>query len=265
MRRCALALLAGCVVMLPGCATVPSDPLARAAFKANNDPLEPLNRKLFAVDQVIDRFIIKPAAEVYVKVVPGFGRDAIRNAIRNLKEPVVFGNDVLQGEGRRATITVYRFVLNTTLGVLGIWDFAGSQGLPRQTGDFGQTLHAWGFGEGPYVMLPIWGPSSPRDSVGLGMDLYLDPFRYAEDCPSGFSGAENTAAGIDERSRNLDSLDELRRESIDYYAAFRSLYRQNRRSVVERSTAPPPASDDLYNDPGDAAGPGGATGKQKTS
>jgi phospholipid-binding lipoprotein MlaA len=268
MRRPAVALAAALLALMPGCASVPNDPAARAAFRANNDPLEPMNRDVFAFNEVIDRSIIKPVAQGYVNVVPRAGRDAIYNVLKNLKEPIVFGNDMLQGEGRRAATTAGRFLLNTTVGVLGIWDFAGKHGLARQTGDFGQTLHVWGVGEGPYLIVPIWGPTSPRDGIGLGVDVYLDPLRYVAaryNYPSGISAAEQVTAGIDERSRNLESLDELKRESIDYYAAFRSLYRQHRKAEVERDTAPPPATDDMYSDPDSPAAPGGAAAKQGSS
>jgi phospholipid-binding lipoprotein MlaA len=268
MRRAAIVLAAGLVTLMPGCATVPSDPAQRAAFKANNDPLEPMNREVFAFNQVIDRFIIKPVAKGYVKVVPRAGRDAIFNVLRNLKEPIVCGNDTLQGEGRRAATTAARFVLNSTIGVLGIWDFAGKHGLPRQTGDFGQTLHVWGVGEGPYIMLPVWGPTSPRDGIGLGVDVYFDPMRYVAErynYPNGMSTAKEAMWGVDTRARNLDSLDELERESIDYYAAFRSLYRQNRKAEVERGTAPPTPADDMYSDPDAPAGPARPPGQQGSS
>jgi phospholipid-binding lipoprotein MlaA len=268
MSRAAAALAALALALAAGCATVPADPAGRAAFRANNDPLEPMNRRIFAFNEVVDRLIIRPIARGYLAVVPRAGRDAIRNVLNNLKEPVVFCNDTLQGEGRRAATTAGRFALNTTVGVLGIRDFAGGHGLPRQTGDFGQTLSVWGVGEGPYLMLPVWGPTSPRDGVGLGVDVYLDPLRYVAaryNYPSGVSASEAAMDGVDLRSRNLDSLDELRRESIDYYAAFRSLYRQHRKAEVERGTAPPPPTDDMYSDPDAPAGPAVSGGRQGQS
>jgi phospholipid-binding lipoprotein MlaA len=145
-------------------------------------------------------------------------------------------------------------VVNSTIGLAGLIDFASQHGLPRQTGDFGQTLHFWGFGEGPYLILPVVGPSSPRDAVDAGVDILIDPFRYVarnNNYPIGLSVAEAAMAGIDERSRNIDSLDELQRESVDCYAAFRSLYRQHRASEVRQKVAVPATpSDDFYSDPG---------------
>jgi phospholipid-binding lipoprotein MlaA len=242
------------MAILAGCATVPSDPAALAVFKANNDPLEPLNRDVFSFNQFVDRALLKPISQAYVRLVPAFGRDAIRNFLKNLSEPVVFANDALQGDPRRSGRTAGRFVVNSTLGLAGLVDFAGRHGLPRQTGDFGQTLHVWGFAEGPYLILPVVGPSSPRDAVGAGVDIFIDPFRYVaknNNYPTGLSVATVAMAGIDERSRNIDSLDELQRESVDYYAAFRSLYRQHREAEVGQGAAAPASpADDFYNDPG---------------
>jgi phospholipid-binding lipoprotein MlaA len=253
MRRAVLALLA-LPILLGGCATMPRDPAARAAFEANNDPLEPLNRRIFAFNLLVDRAVLRPIAQIYVRVVPGPGRDALRNFIKNLQEPIVFANDVLQGGFTRAGKTVLRFAIDSTAGFAGIVDVGARNGLERQSGAFGQTLHVWGFGEGPYLVLPIVGPSNPRDGIGEGVDIYLDPFRYVakhNNYPTGYSVAEQGAEGIDERSRNIDTLDELQRESVDYYASLRSLFRQNRAGELRRgrqAQAPPPA--DFYNDPG---------------
>lgn len=265
MRPAALAAAFALAVLVPGCATAPRDPAAREAFRANNDPLEPLNRKVFGFNQVMDRFIIKPVAQAYVHVVPRAGRDAILNFLKNLNEPVVFANDVLQLDGRRAVATAGRFAVNSTIGAAGFFDVAGKQGLARQSGDFGQTLHVWGFHEGPYLILPLWGPSNPRDAIGSGVDIYLVPYRYIADrdnYPSGLSAADSGLGGIDERSRNIDSLDEIQRESIDFYASFRSLYRQHRAAQVERAATPAAPADDLYSDPG---APSGDADKPKTS
>ena len=260
--RSKAALAMALVLLASGCATVPRDPAALAVYRANNDPLEPLNRKVFAFNQVFDRFLMKPIAKAYVRIVPQPLRDGLINLVKNLGEPVIFANDALQGGYRRAGKTACRFAVNSTVGLAGIIDVAGRHGLERQVGDFGQTLHVWGFSEGPYLVLPIVGPSSPRDGVGSGVDIFIDPWRYVEranNYPTGLSIAEMGVNGVDERSRNLDSLDELQRESVDYYAAFRSLFRQHRSAEIAPppahasapSTAPPP---DFYSDP-DAPAP----------
>jgi len=241
-----------------GCATVPRDPEALAAFKANNDPLEPMNRKTFAFNQGVDRALLKPIAKGYLKLIPAHGRDGIRNFIANLHEPIVLVNNLLQGEFRRAATTAGRFVANTTLGLAGVMDFAGRHGLTRQSGDFGQTLYVWGVHEGFYLVLPVMGPSSPRDAVGMGADLLLNPlfyltpdFRYK----TSFSVSQAVIGGIDERARNVDTLDEIQREAVDFYASIRSLYRQNRAAELRHGTPPTaPRDQDLYSDPGSDPG-----------
>jgi phospholipid-binding lipoprotein MlaA len=247
------------LVAVSGCATVPRDPIALAAFKATNDPLEPLNRKTFEFNQGIDRIILKPVAKAYVRVIPAAGRDGIRNFIKNLHEPVVLANNILQGEFKRAGTTAGRFVLNSTIGVAGVMDFAGRHGLERQSGDFGQTLYVWGVHEGPYLVLPVMGPTNPRDGIGSGVDIFMDPFLYLarrNQYRTAVNITETALSGIDLRSRNIDTLDEIQREAVDFYAAMRSLYRQNRSAELRHGGPPPaPKEDDLYSDPGEAGGP----------
>jgi phospholipid-binding lipoprotein MlaA len=247
------------LLALSACATVPRDPAALATYHANNDPLEPLNRKTFAFNQGVDRYFIKPIARTYVKVIPQGGRNGISNVIANLHEPVVFANNLLQFKFKRAGTTAGRFVLNSTVGVVGIFDFAGRHGLKRQTGDFGQTLWTWGFHEGPYLVIPVFGPTSPRDGIGSGVDIFMDPFIYLarhDQYRTAISYSRLIVGGIDLRARNLDVLDELQRESVDFYAAMRSLYRQNRVAELHNGVAPPaPKIDDLYSDPDDTPAP----------
>jgi phospholipid-binding lipoprotein MlaA len=243
------------VLALSACATVPREPAALASYRANNDPFEPLNRKTFALNQAVDRYFIKPIARTYVRVIPQRGRNGISNLIANLHEPVVLANNLLQFKFKRAGTTTGRFVLNSTLGVAGVMDFAGKHGLKRQTGDFGQTLWTWGIHEGPYLVIPIFGPTSPRDGIGSGVDIFMDPFIYLaryNQYRSAISFSRLIVGGIDLRARNLDVLDELQRESVDFYAAMRSLYRQNRIAELHNGAAPPaPKTEDLYSDPDD--------------
>jgi phospholipid-binding lipoprotein MlaA len=237
-----------------GCATVPRDPVALATYKANDDPLEPLNRKTFAFNQGVDRLVLKPLAKGYVRAIPSKARNGISHFMSNLDEPVVLVNNILQGKFARAGTTAGRFVLNSTLGVLGVMDFAGRHGLNRQIGDFGQTLYVWGVAAGPYLVVPVFGPTCPRDGIGSGVDIFLDPFLYLARRTKYRTAIDFTrllVTGIDERARNLDVLDELQRESLDFYAAMRSLYRQNRIAELHNGVAPAPQKlDDLYGDPG---------------
>jgi phospholipid-binding lipoprotein MlaA len=226
--------------MLAGCATVPTDPAAKAEFKRLNDPLEPTNRAIFGFNEFLDKVLIRPLAEVYHFILPNFLEERITVFLRNLGEPLTFVNDVLQGEDKRARVTFGRFVTNSTVGLAGIFDVATDAGLPRHTEDFGQTFGVWGIGEGPYLVLPILGPSTVRDGVGTAADTFADPVSIGLDEAnvSGLALARLGLAGLDTRARNLDIVDQLRRESLDYYATMRSAYRQNRRSEILNGAAP---------------------------
>jgi phospholipid-binding lipoprotein MlaA len=242
----------GALLLLAGCATPPADPAARAEFNATNDPLEPMNRTIFSVNDVFYTYLIRPVAKTYTFVFPQFTRNMMRNFLNNLGEPVVFANDLMQGQFHRADITTGRFLANSTVGIGGLFDVATSTGLPEQSGDFGQTLYRYGVPAGPYLVLPILGPSNPRDAIGMGVDSEMDPFGYlASDY--GHGGAtwyRYIAYGIDEYSRESDALDDLKKNSLDYYAAMRSLSRQHRDAAL-RDGKPSPVSDmgGLYNDP----------------
>jgi phospholipid-binding lipoprotein MlaA len=244
---------------LAGCATPPQDPSARAAFDEANDPLEPVNRDIFEVNQVFDKALLKPVAEAYRTVFPALFRDSLRNLLDNLKQPVVFANDILQGGLARAGTTAARFSLNSTFGVAGLFDVATGWGVPAQTGDFGQTLYSWGLPPGPYLVLPLLGPSNPRDGIGMGVDGYADPFRAlaARNGASKADLARFLADGVDLRSRHIEDLDELEKSSIDYYVQIRSLSRQQRATELNNAAAAPSPSPDLYADPG-ATGAGTA-------
>jgi phospholipid-binding lipoprotein MlaA len=248
----AVLMLCGSLI-LGGCASVPTDPAARAEFEANNDPFEPLNRRIFAVNLSVDRALLKPLAKGYRRVLPEKARDALRHLLDNLNEPLVFANTVLQGRPKAAGTTVCRFLLNSTVGIGGLSDVAAGRNLPRQTGDFGQTLWTWGFPDGPYLVVPIFGPSSVRNGVGTAFDSYFDPFRYAAreyDFGAPVVVGRFVVDGIDKRARNIESLEEMEKESVDFYASLRSLYRQNRAAVIRGGKVAPQPLPDLYDDPG---------------
>jgi phospholipid-binding lipoprotein MlaA len=220
--------------LLSACADVPTSPAEREEFEATNDPFEPMNRVIFDVNDFLDRLLIRPIAELYRVTIPPGIRDRIAGIVTNMKEPVIFANDLLQGETGKAGTTFARFTMNTTLGVGGMWDVAGSWGgLYQQTGDFGQTLAVWGLNEGPYLVLPLYGPSNVRDGIGLGVDTVTSPWQYLADM--GGNGTSNRfeiasfgADGIVRREQNIEGLDALRQGSLDYYAQMRSVYRQYR-------------------------------------
>jgi phospholipid-binding lipoprotein MlaA len=236
--------------MLGGCATPPDDPDMRADFDAANDPLEPLNRGIFAFNKVLDDALLEPAAEAYVWAFPIEFREAVHHVLSNAHEPVNFANAFLQGDFANMGTVLGRLLINTTLGVGGMIDVASDLGLEPVDEDFGQTLAVWGMGEGLYLVLPVFGPASLRDGIGRGVDIFFDPMTYvianSDKDYLGPSIAATTA--LDLRSRNLETLDEIERTSVDFYAAMRSLYRQHRTNLINNGETP--LEDDPFaNDP----------------
>ena len=244
---------------LSGCATPPTDPAQRAEFDRINDPLEPMNRAVFDFNMALDKNAIRPVAIAYRDVVPEFARDGLHNALQNFGEPVIFVNKVLQGEPIAAIKTLLRFLANSTFGLGGFIDVATPQGVVRQqAGDFGATLYKWGIGDGPYLMLPLLGPSNPRDAVGFAVDSVSSPWGYIVNIPTEASIGQFVFKGVDVRSRTVDATDELERNSVDYYATLRSVFRQYRQAELDGGQAP--SGGDLYTDPAGAAAAGGAAG-----
>ena len=199
--------------------------------------MEPLNRLVFDTNTALDDAFIKPLADTYRAIVPEFVRDRIRSVIDNLAEPRIFANDLLQGRGDAAGITFSRFFLNTTVGVGGMFDIASTRGLARQSGDFGQTLYMWGVGDGPYVVLLFFGPSNVRDAFGLGVDLFTTPPALVV---TGHAGtvtnmAVGTVDGMDLRSRNIETLDEIKASALDYYTHLKSIVRQKREAELREA------------------------------
>ncbi len=198
-----------------------------------NDPLEPMNRAVFDANDALDKAVALPVAKAYVEVVPEFARTGVHNFLSNLDLPVTFANDVLQGEFDQAAHTFARVAINTTVGIGGLVDVASEMDVPEHTEDFGETLAVYGVGEGPYLVLPLFGPSNPRDTVGMIVDVFLDPLTYAKYRNKWlWSNLRIVGGFIDVRSRNIDALDAIERGSIDYYAAMRSLYRQHRENEI---------------------------------
>lgn len=249
------AVLVSLAIALGGCATIPD----RGSADVENDPLESVNRRVFAVNRVVDHAVIRPVAEAYRSVVPEALRDRIRAFIDNLHEPLVFANDLLQGRGDAAGISGRRFLINSTWGLAGLFDKAAELGMPRQSGDFGQTLYAWGVGDGPYLVLPLFGPSNVRDTVGMGLDAYAAPIGHVgSDATRRHVGIAVTGTdGIDLRSRNVESLDAIEATSVDFYAYLRSVWRQNRRTTLQ--DARDGNTPDELSDPGAGLEPQGAT------
>jgi phospholipid-binding lipoprotein MlaA len=253
--RGALCCVAGLFLaaVLAGCATPPSDPAERAVFEQTNDPFEPLNRQILDLNLLLDRILLKPATQVYIAIVPEDGRDAVKRILDNMKEPVVVINNVLQGRLESAGIAVGRFAVNSTLGIAGLLDVAAKLGLDKESGDFGQTLFVWGLPEGPYLIVPILGPSSPRDLVGMGVDAYSDPFSFLATVKNidEIQISRYVLDGIDQRARVIDIFDDLQKNSLDFYAQLRSLSQQKRAAELRHGNVAEPGPN-FYEDPSNA-------------
>lgn len=238
----AAALAAG--LSLSGC-VIPDTPEKVAQLEETNDPLEPLNRYIFDVNEFIDEIVLKPLAWWYKIGLPDPAQDGIRNALANLRQPWTAVNDVLQGDLERAYNASARFVINSTVGIVGLFDVATRWGFPLHEEDFGQTMATTlGLPEMVYLVLPVFGPSNARDAVGMVVDNLFDPVNIVARGGE-IGGSDATAftlgrgfiSGIDTRSRNLDTLEDLRKNSVDFYATIRSVYRQRRENEI-RNGAP---------------------------
>ncbi len=207
-----------------------------------NDPFENVNRSIFEFNRSVDRIVLVPVAKTYRTVLPEPLRDGLHNILRNLDEPLIFANDLLQGRPDLAHVTFARFFVNSTLGVGGIFDIASRADLPYHNNDLGITFAVWGIGEGPYLMLPILGPSTVRDAIGQGGDAFADPGNIAasENHVMWATFARAGVSGIDTRSRNIESLADIEKTSLDFYATIRSLYRQRRAAEIRHEQPPGP-------------------------
>lgn len=243
-RALPLAVVGAGALLLAGCATPPpsSDPEAVAEFNETNDPIEPFNRSMFDFNITLDDYVLSPVARGYRWALPSYVRERVTNFVANLGEPVTFGNDLAQGNLGRAGNSFVRFASNTTIGLGGLYDPAKFWGLQRHDEDFGQTLGTYGTPEGAYLVLPFLGPAPPRDAAGRVVDMVIDPTTWIGGTNAMIAGYSNTALGItNSRSNSLDTVGDLRKTSLDFYAAVRSLYRQNRNAEISNGTASPAA------------------------
>ncbi|MEQ8434161.1 MAG: VacJ family lipoprotein [Oceanicaulis sp.] len=210
-----------------------------------NDPFEPVNRTIFQVNSSLDEAVIEPASNAYTAVTPAFARTGVRNVFHNLNRPVVFANTVLQGKMRSAGHVLTSFAFDTVFGLGGLFAVAEANGVPQPSEDFGQTLAVWGVPEGPYLMLPILGPSNVRDGTGRFIDRYPHPLNWNEEfSSSGEAWALRGLNGLDQRARAQNAMDTLDRTAIDPYAQLRSAWRQTREREIRNGAA----GEDAYQD-----------------
>lgn len=238
----AAGICLGIMAALPGCAVKGNAPAQQAApvepaeeadlaSPSNHDPFEMVNRSIFKFNEVLDGLVLKPVAHIYLGVVPDPVRHGVKNALTNLSSPVVFVNSAFQGDDVNMGRTASRFIINSTLGIGGIFDMASNMGLPKEhKKDFGQTLGVRGVASGPFIELPLFGPSNLRDTFGMVADTAMDPFTYIFNTNT--TVALDAMRTIDRRADLLPLSDRIYRDSLDPYASIRSIYQQHRENVV---------------------------------
>lgn len=207
------------------------------------DPIEPANRLVFAVNDAVDTVVLQPTAFVYKEVVPAAIREVVRNFLDWLSSPIYIANSALQGDLDGLKHNAARFVANSPM--FGLVDNATGLGLERQPEDFGQTLAVWGADDGPYIVLPLLGPSNLRDTGGLVADYFMDPINYIggdDDARLRFQVARRVVGAVDFRAQSFQQINDLKATSVDYYARVRTIYKQRRDALIRNNTPPPMAS-----------------------
>ena len=211
--------LAAFAASLTGCATM-----------GEKDPYEKYNRQMFAFNDAVDTHALKPAATAYKKILPSFVQTGVSNFFYNLSDVWSSANNLMQGKGERGLSDITRVVINSTFGLAGLIDIASDAGLPRHSEDFGQTLGYWGVPSGPYLMLPLLGPSTLRDAAGLPLDIAADPWGYGVS-----SRARNVGVvvrAVDQRAVLLDASNLMEAAALDRYEFIRDGFLQQRKSKV---------------------------------
>lgn len=221
-------------LLLVACASTGQNQYAAGNLQIN-DPFEETNRAVFAFNKAVDKAVVHPLITGYRTVVPQPARSGVTNFLTNLKSPVTFANQLLQGDLNGAKDVFLRATINTLIGVGGLFDVAGYEGIEYETEDFGQTLGVWGIGHGPYLVVPLLGPSSLRDYTGYAVDSFADPLRWYlfNIDREGLYYTRLGAEYFDLRNSLMDVLQDLEASSIDYYAAVRSTYYQSRDALVK--------------------------------
>ncbi|MEP7246586.1 MAG: VacJ family lipoprotein [Gammaproteobacteria bacterium] len=241
MIRPASALFALIPALLAGCASQPN------VKKDPRDPLESFNRASYKFNDALDRAVLKPVAKGYKAIAPQFVETGVSNFFSNLEQPTVIVNDLLQAKFKPALSDTGRFLMNTTIGLGGLLDPASAAGLDRNDEDFGQTLGKWGVPSGPYLMVPFFGPSTFRDGVGSGADVFTDPVHYVERDAIRYS---LDGVGLINMRAQLLQTEEALSQTYDKYAFIRNVYLQRREFLVtDGAVAPAPVDDEPLEDP----------------
>ena len=230
MRRIAIALFAATV--LAGCAAAPS----------RDDPFEPMNRASYAVHEVVDGYVVKPVAQAYVDYAPKLVQTGVRNFFGNIDDFFSFINGMLQNKPEKAGNDLGRVITNTGFGLLGLIDIASDAGIPKGNEDFGQTFGYWGIPQGPYLFIPVLGPTTVRDGTGWIIRAYTTPVGYIPDVST-----RNILWGIgflDARASALQAESLVDQASLDRYTFIRRSYLQRRQYLVYDGAPPPPKEDD---------------------
>ena len=255
VRWAALGLLAVVTAFSSGCATTRSAIDSVKTTGAAMDPFESVNRVVYTVNDKVDRAVFKPLAQGYEYVVPVAVRSCVSNVFGNIADVPASLNNFLQGKFKEGGSDVCRVGVNTTVGVLGCFDIASKWGFEKHNEDFGQTLGFWGVPSGPYVVLPLFGPSTVRDAAALLVDSQTDLTRYINDIP-----VRNISYGVrlvDKRAQALDTTNFIDNAALDPYVFVRDAYLARRRSLILDGKSPPP-TDNLG---GDATQPTTGTAK----
>lgn len=238
-RACIFFAAVLATTLFDGIAPVIAATREPAGASAPDDPWERRNRRNYAIEGVLDRHVIGPAARVYHKLTPDPIGRGIHNVLVNLSEPVVIINDMLQLRFKRAGVSATRLVTNSTIGLLGLFDVASRAGLTHHGNEFGVTLGRYGVPSGPYMYVPLVGPSTVRDFVGAGVDFLMNPLHWLTYADRTEVGATQiTVGGLDTRVMTEDQLNALLSGAIDPYATLRSVYLQNKTGEVEGDGVP---------------------------
>ncbi|MDF1792928.1 MAG: VacJ family lipoprotein [Thalassobaculaceae bacterium] len=231
MRRVAIGTSLA-LFMLAGCASQ-----GEQGDGAVYDPIEPANRLVFAMNDAVDTMVLQPTAYVYKEVIPAPIREVVRNFLDWLSSPLYIANSALQGDLEGLEHNASRFVANSPM--FGLVDNATGLGLERRPEDFGQTLAVWGADDGPYLVLPLIGPSNLRDTTGLVADYFMDPINYIggdEDARFRYQIARKVVGAVDFRAQNFAHINDLKATSVDYYARVRTIYKQRREALIRNNT-----------------------------